>query len=352
MAKTYSYACTLTSYEHYYAVGSNSVTVAGGRMAAGTDQSVYAVGYYSRSGSSNKYSAIMVTLPTLDYLGTVQTATLRLYVTTNNDNAIYIGKVTDTSNLTNTGANPWYTGSTTGWIGADVSSLGYGSGASYSLIQDSNSTGSLDIIATQAELVIVTDATDYTITYDANGGSNALAPQTATGTGSATTTISDEAPIRTGYAFAGWATSASGTAAYQPDSSITVSSNTTLYAVWTANTYTVTFNPNGGTVTPTSMQVTYGQSYGTLPTPTRPGYRFDGWFTPAEGSTQIQATTVVSITAAQTLYAHWTVQSIVHVTDATGTQHDGIVYVYDADGVPHVGINYVFDADGVPHVNG
>lgn len=50
-----------------------------------------------------------------------------------------------------------------------------------------------------------------------------------------------------------------------------------LYAVWAANQYTVTFNPNGGTVSPTSQTVVYGQKYGALETPTRTGYKFDGW---------------------------------------------------------------------------
>lgn len=50
-----------------------------------------------------------------------------------------------------------------------------------------------------------------------------------------------------------------------------------LYAVWAANQYTVTFNPNGGTVSPTSQPVVYGRAYGALPTPTRTGYSFAGW---------------------------------------------------------------------------
>ena len=43
------------------------------------------------------------------------------------------------------------------------------------------------------------------------------------------------------------------------------------------NTHTVTFNPNGGTVSQTTKQVTYRKPYGTLPTPTRAGYTFKGW---------------------------------------------------------------------------
>lgn len=157
MAKTYTYPCALTSYEHFYAVGTHSTTVNGGRMTESEDQSVYAVGHYARS-SGNDYSAIMVTLPAVSFAGAVQSVSLRLNVATNNNNAVYVGRVTDTSNLTNTGGIPWHTGSTTGWIEFNVSALTYASGTSYSLIQDSNASGSLDIIVTEAELVIVTDA--------------------------------------------------------------------------------------------------------------------------------------------------------------------------------------------------
>ena len=82
--------------------------------------------------------------------------------------------------------------------------------------------------------------------------------------------------------------------------------NTVAVACWTPNTYTVTFNPNGGTVSPTTATVTYDSTYGSLPTPTRTGYTFQGWFTAASDGTQITSSTKVTITANQTLYAHWT----------------------------------------------
>lgn len=146
-------ACTLTSYEHYYAVGSNSVTVNGGRMTVSETQEPYAVGYYNR-GSTNRYSAVMVTAPANEIKGEILSITLRLNVTTANGNAVYVGRVTDTSNLTNTGGMPWSTGSDTGWIEKDITALGYSAGCSYSLIQDSRNTGSLDIVVTSAELVL------------------------------------------------------------------------------------------------------------------------------------------------------------------------------------------------------
>ena len=59
---------------------------------------------------------------------------------------------------------------------------------------------------------------------------------------------------------------------------VTTARNHTLTAGWTANTYTLTFNPNGGSVSTASKIVTYDSAYGDLPTPTRTGYTFNGWY--------------------------------------------------------------------------
>ena len=82
----------------------------------------------------------------------------------------------------------------------------------------------------------------------------------------------------------------------------------TLYAIWAVNTYTVTFDPNGGTVTPTSKTVTYGGTYGDLPAPVRDGYDFIGWYTALSDGAKIESTATVSITTNQTLYALWNAQ--------------------------------------------
>ena len=106
---------------------------------------------------------------------------------------------------------------------------------------------------------------------------------------------------KTGYTFDGWYTLQNGgtkiTSPYTPTNDIT------LYAHWTANQYNITFNPSTGTITGSNTkQVTYGQNYGTLPTPTRPGYTFDGWY---NGSNKIESTTTVNITSDTTLTAKW-----------------------------------------------
>ena len=67
---------------------------------------------------------------------------------------------------------------------------------------------------------------------------------------------------------------------------------------------TVTFNANGGVVSPTSLKVENGSVVGELPTPSRSGSTFAGWFTAASGGSKVSSTTPV--TADVTYYAHWT----------------------------------------------
>lgn len=122
-------------------------------------------------------------------------------------------------------------------------------------------------------------------------------------------------PTREGYSFDGWYTSKEGGTKIT-SSSTYPASNQTLYAHWTANGYTVAFNANGGVCTTSSKSVTYGSTYGSLPTPTQTGYSFDGWYTLKDGDTKITADSKVSITADQTLYAHWTKKEIIIKKDS------------------------------------
>ncbi len=71
------------------------------------------------------------------------------------------------------------------------------------------------------------------------------------------------------------------------------------------NNYNVTFNANGGTTPTASKTVTYDSTYGTLPTPTRIGYTFTGWYTATNGGTNVTSNNKVAITSNQVLYAHW-----------------------------------------------
>lgn len=83
------------------------------------------------------------------------------------------------------------------------------------------------------------------------------------------------------------------------------SSDVTIIANY-VDTCTVTLNPNGGTVSKRSITVTPGRTYSGLPTPTRSGYTFSGWYTASSGGARVTASTTVTNSSNHTLYAHWT----------------------------------------------
>ncbi|MBQ9986683.1 MAG: InlB B-repeat-containing protein [Oscillospiraceae bacterium] len=343
--------------------------------------------------------------------------------------AIFGGSATDTSAVfyhANTGGVP--------------NKVSYGSW-NYSAMASSYGSGSY---ARLLRIKGYVPETNYTINYNANGGSGAPAAQTATK--GSKITLSSTIPTRSGYTFMGWATSSSATAVeYYPGTTYTVTGNATLYAVWcnatnwtswsawsttnpgnkayqqveaktqygyyhytmiwgdgskgaypipmsemqkifpqytlsnevyheywsdsklelytqngvqTNATYngklyisyvnsccssqisalnnlfsldktrtlyrsrlpkiTVTLDANGGTTPTASKTATYGSTYGTLPTPTRTGYTFNGWYTAASGGTKITESSTVNITANQTLYAQWTPKTYTVTFNANG----------------------------------
>ena len=92
----------------------------------------------------------------------------------------------------------------------------------------------------------------------------------------------------------------------------------------TPASYLVTFDPNGGRVSPTSTAVTIGKKYGPLPTPNRYGYDFDGWYTEKIGGEdkKVTETTTVGTNPPTTLYAHWTAKNCLVALDANGGKID------------------------------
>lgn len=146
--------------------------------------------------------------------------------------------------------------------------------------------------------VLVTEV--YTVTFDSYGGTPVPPAQEVE---YGLTATKPAAPEKTGYTFDGWYL---GDEKY--DFSAAVEQNITLTAKWTQNTYTVTFDPNGGNElaeADKTKAVKIGEAYGELPTPTRKGYNFAGWYTEAEEGTVVTADTTVSAMTDHTLYAHW-----------------------------------------------
>ncbi|RRK01137.1 hypothetical protein Ga0100230_016515 [Opitutaceae bacterium TAV3] len=149
----------------------------------------------------------------------------------------------------------------------------------------------------------------YTVTFDVstNGGTGGQSASVTATYGSAMPTISTTAPTKTGHTFTGWYDASSGGTQYYTATGVSArnydkTSGTTLYAQFTANTYTVTFNADGGLPAPGSQTVNHGET-ATEPTPapTKTGYTFAGWY---DGANVYTFSTPV--TGALTLTAHWT----------------------------------------------
>ena len=151
------------------------------------------------------------------------------------------------------------------------------------------------------------------------------------------TPITLKAINRTGYQFK-WSDNET---AYER--SFILTGTTTLSPIYTPNTYTLTANANGGAIKTTTgwsvtgdiatKQITYDQSYGTLPTVTREGYTLTGWNTKADGTgISITSSTVVSTLTNQNIYAQWSINqynlnvnsSVNGVKSTTG--HNGFTY--------------------------
>ncbi|MBO4327688.1 MAG: InlB B-repeat-containing protein, partial [Clostridia bacterium] len=156
----------------------------------------------------------------------------------------------------------------------------------------------------------------YTVTFNENGGT--LSGDNFKNVKYNSTYGTMPTPTRTGYTFDGWYTSESGGSKVTDSTKMTTASNHTLYAHWMANKYTVTFNANGGSSSTSSKEVTYDTNYGTLPTPTRTGYTFDGWYTAASGGSEVTSSTKMTTASNHSLYAQWTVNKYTVLFDANG----------------------------------
>jgi len=94
---------------------------------------------------------------------------------------------------------------------------------------------------------------------------------------------------------------------------------------------TISFNANGGSVSPSSGAYTPGETYGSLPPVTREGYTFAGWFTTATGGTQVVTTTIAPAVDI-TLYAHWVANQYTVTLDRQGGTYgtERVTATYDS----------------------
>ena len=157
--------------------------------------------------------------------------------------------------------------------------------------------------ATQTCAIIISDPcmSTFTINYIAgpNGSITGSTTQSVCrgGDGLDVTAVADP-----NYTFVKWSNNATN----NPRHETNVTHNISLTAEFAPESYTITFNPQGGTVSPTTKIVTYNAQVGPLPIPSKTGFNFVGWNTMANGSgTTYSDTTIYNQTTDITLYAIW-----------------------------------------------
>lgn len=144
------------------------------------------------------------------------------------------------------------------------------------------------------------------VSFNANGGSGAPGKQTKVY--GSILRLSESKPTREGYTFVKWNTNKSGTGtSYNPGSEYGNDADVTLYAIWKANTWTVSYNANGGSGAPGNQTKTYGKTLTLSSTrPTRTNYNFVGWGTsPSSTTPSYQPGGAYTANSGITLYAIW-----------------------------------------------
>lgn len=162
-------------------------------------------------------------------------------------------------------------------------------------------------------VVIAAAASEYTLTFDTNGGSVFASVTKKAGT---IIDLSAYVPIKDGYTFDGWYTDAELTTGI---TSVTLNDNVTVYARWTSvDPVVITFDPQNGTAAFT-QSIAKGSKASAPSEPSREGYTFKGWYTAADGGEKVNFASM-TFDSATTLYAQWepVVESSVTVPAISG----------------------------------
>ena len=210
---------------------------------------------------------------------------------------------------------PTRTGYTfTGWTGTGLS------GATKSVTVTKRSTGNRSYTANWS-------ANEYIVSYNENGGSGSMSQDTATYGESYTAKANNFS--RPGYTFAGWNESADGkgsdwTSWIGKPWTWTYTRSITLYAQWIKNTYSISYNLNGGTISGQKTSYDVTTEAFTLPTPIRNGYTFTGWGGTGLSSKTKSVTVAKGSTGNRSYTANWSANVLTinyHNDDGTGFRY-------------------------------
>ena len=196
------------------------------------------------------------------------------------------------------------------------------SGYEYADHTDANGDGKCDDCGATVSLTVTWDA-------GSNGGMiDGKASFSETVKSNSAPAAPSASPVKTGHTFKNWYTAKTGGKLYNTVTSITAS--TTFYAQFEANEYVVTWDLGTGKTETTNQ--TYGEKLVLPIEPTRKNADFLGWFTEANGGTQVTGNDIFMETADKTYYAHWEITEVFSVTVPVT-----LPLVVDESGEVHVG---------------
>ena len=178
--------------------------------------------------------------------------------------------------------------------------------------------GTSDCYSITNEVSFNTTTKQYSVTYNANGGANA--PSVQYKLYNRDLTLSSSKPAKEGYTFKGWALDdKTDEVAYTPGSVYRNNSSTTLYAVWEANTYTISYNANGGSNAPASQTKTHDVPLTlTSEIPVYEGRSFIGWSTQSNSNgIEYVPGDKLYLNSDATLFAQWEASSVSSISIET-----------------------------------
>ena len=222
--------------------------------------------------------------------------------------------------------------------GADVDAVSDPTKTGYTFVKWMDANGADATVpnkmpAEDITLKAIWEAVTYSISYDLQDGT--LAGKPATHTYGQTTEIPD--PAKTGYTFDGWTVNDGSDKVKDLVLGATdYTADITLYANWTINRYTITFDTGeGSSVDP--IEAAYDEQITAPEDPTRNGYTFAGWYTDPSGGSEY---TVPGSMPAEsvTVYARWTVvdYSVSYVIGEGGTNHVNNPETYNVEQDPFI----------------
>lgn len=170
-------------------------------------------------------------------------------------------------------------------------------------------------------LYAVWEGEQYSVAYNANGGENE--PETQTTTKDKDIKITNKQPTREGYEFLGWSTSqdmSNTQVQYKPGDIYKGRTSIRLYAVWRQAVYTITYDTNGGSPTPSTQTKKHGENIHITSTqPSKANSYFVGWTTEKNSKTvQYYTNQVYREDKSITLYAVWNSEYYDIIYDANG----------------------------------